>query len=117
VGQGSRPPRSGSLRLIQVERDHWVAHNFPNDRIEDSFMGMVEEMGELAHHLLKSKQGIRGGDVDHEAEIRDACADLVIFMLGIASHKGFDLMDAILEAWDEVRHRDWIKYPKNGVTE
>jgi len=78
-------------------------------------MGMVEEMGELAHHLLKSRQGIRGGDVDHEAEIRDACADLVIFTMGIASHKGFDLGRVVDETWDQVKRRDWVQYPVNGV--
>jgi NTP pyrophosphatase (non-canonical NTP hydrolase) len=76
---------------------------------------MVEEMGELAHHMLKSRQGIRGEGVDHDAEIRDACADLVIFTLGIASHKGFDLMTAINEAWDVVKKRDWARFPRNGV--
>src|SRR5215471_1458732 len=99
--QADSPPRR-NLSVIQHERDYWVAHNFPHDRIEDSFMGMVEEMGELAHHLLKSRQGIRGGDVDHEAEIRDACADLVIFTMGIASHKGFDLGRVVDETWDQV---------------
>lgn len=103
-----------NLSQIQHERDVWVAHNFPDDTIEDSFKGMVEEMGELAHHLLKRGQGIRGGGVDHDAEIRDACADLVIFMLGIASHEKFDLMHTIEDTWMMVRDRDWVKYPTNG---
>lgn len=117
MGATDRSPRSGGLRLLQFERDRWVHHNFPNDREEDSLLGVIEEMGELAHHMLKRRQGIRGAGVDHEAEIRDACADLVIFLLGVASHEGFILMDAINEAWDVVKQRDWIKYPKNGVSE
>lgn len=103
-----------NLAEIQLERDEWVHRNFPDDVAEDSFYGMVEELGELSHHLLKRRQGIRGGVVDHAAEIKDACADLVIFMLGIASHEGFVLEDAIVETWMMVRERDWIKYPVNG---
>jgi NTP pyrophosphatase (non-canonical NTP hydrolase) len=80
-------------------------------------LGMTEELGEIAHHILKRAQGIRGGDVDHEAEIRDGCADLVIFMMGLADLEGFDLLTAINEAWDGVKHRDWVLHPKNGVTE
>lgn len=104
------------LEQIQQERDEWVMHNFPHDRIEDSFMGMVEELGELAHHLLKSDQGIRGEGVDHQAEIKDACADLVIFTLGIASHRGFVLAEEIDKVWHQVRQRDWIRFPHNGVS-
>jgi NTP pyrophosphatase (non-canonical NTP hydrolase) len=93
-----------------------VAHNFPLNTIEDSFTGMVEEMGELAHHLLKERQGIRSDGVDHEAEIEDACADLIIFMLGIAHHRGFVLDEVLNEVWASVKQRDWVKYPHDGRT-
>ena len=115
MGSLDQPPRAGSLRLLQVEHKRWLDHNFPGQTREQIMLGMTEELGELAHHLLKREQGIRGGDVDHDAEIRDACADLVIFMMGLADLEGFILMDAILEAWDTVKRRDWVKYPKNGV--
>jgi len=92
-----------------------VKHNFPKQTRLEIFAGMAEELGELAHHLLKRDQGIRGGDVDHEAEIRDACADLVIFMMGLADLEGFVLMDVIEEAWVEVKDRDWVRFPRNGV--
>jgi NTP pyrophosphatase (non-canonical NTP hydrolase) len=104
-----------SLGEIQEERDMWVAHNFPADREDDSFYGVVEEMGELSHHLLKRRQGIR--TEDHDAEIKDACADLVIFLLGIASHEGFVLHEVIDETWRKVRQRDWVRYPLDGVSE
>jgi NTP pyrophosphatase (non-canonical NTP hydrolase) len=116
MGESVGKTRILDLEFIQLERDEWVAHNFPNDREEDPFMGMVEEMGELAHHLLKSSQGIRGEGVDHQAEIKDACADLVIFMLGIASHRGFILAEEIDKVWRQVRERDWIKFPHDGVS-
>jgi len=92
-----------------------VKENFPAQTREQVFQGMVEEMGEIAHHLLKREQGIRGEEVDHDAEIRDGCADLVIFMMGLADLEGFVLMDAIQEAWNEVKRRDWMRFPQNGV--
>jgi NTP pyrophosphatase (non-canonical NTP hydrolase) len=78
--------------------------------------GMTEELGEICHHLLKRHQGIRGEGVDHEAEIRDGCADLIIFMMGLADHEEFDLLEAVNEAWDQVKQRDWIKFPHDGRT-
>ena len=103
------------LRRIQTLHRLWLNHNFPTQTREQIVFGMVEELGELCHHLLKREQGIRGGGVDHEYEIRDACADLVIFMMGLADEEGFDLLTAINEAWDQVKRRDWIRFPKNGV--
>jgi len=113
------PAIQPSLKTIQAEHREWIAHNFPGETDHQAVFGMVEELGELAHHLLKREQGIRGGDNPeyHDAEIRDACADLVIFMMTVADNEGFDLMDAILEAWDTVKRRDWVKFPVDGVTE
>jgi NTP pyrophosphatase (non-canonical NTP hydrolase) len=90
------------LATLQSERNVWVAKNFPGDRIEDSFMGAVEELGELAHHLLKRKQGIRGDALMHTMEIKDAVADCVIFLAGVATHEQFDFGQAVQEAWDQV---------------
>jgi len=115
MGQVSGPSRSHYLGVIQSEHRYWIAHNFPRQTREQIILGMQEEMGELAHHILKREQGIRGGGVDHDAEIRDACADLVIFMLGLADLEGFQLMDAIHEAWSKVKNRDWKRFPQNGV--
>jgi hypothetical protein len=39
----------------------------------------------------------------------------VIFMLGLADLEGFQLMDAIHEAWSKVKNRDWKRFPQNGV--
>jgi NTP pyrophosphatase (non-canonical NTP hydrolase) len=103
------------LREIQVASGKWRDRNFPDHTGEQAFMGMVEELGEIAHHRLKREQGIRGDRVDHEAEIRDGCADLIIFMMGLANNEGFDILDAVNEAWATVSQRDWIKFPGNGV--
>jgi NTP pyrophosphatase (non-canonical NTP hydrolase) len=77
---------------------------------------MAEELGEIAHHLLKREQGIRSEGIDHAAEIRDGCADLIIFMMTLADNEGFILAEALNEAWDQVRRRDWIAFPHDGVS-
>jgi len=117
MGHTDRPSRSRDLRTVQGEHRYWLQHNFPNQTREQIMLGMTEELGEIAHHLLKRAQGIRGEGVDHDAEIRDGCADLVIFMMGLADLEGFGLMDAINEAWDKVKHRDWVLHPKDGITQ
>jgi len=37
-------------------------------------------------------------------------------MMGLADLEEFGLLEAINEAWDSVKRRDWVKYPKDGVT-
>jgi hypothetical protein len=56
---------------------------------------MIEELGELSHGVLKKLQGIRGTTDDHQDEIEDACADIVIFSLDYCNMNGFDLYDAL----------------------
>lgn len=102
------------LREIQVAVRQWRWENFPSNTGYDSFLGMVEEIGEIGHHMLKRRQGIR--KEDHDAEIRDGCSDLIIFMMGLADAEGFDLLDVLNKTWVEVSQRDWVKYPGNGVT-
>jgi len=103
------------LTDLQDERDAWIKHNFPNDELVDSIMGAVEELGELAHHYLKQKQGIR--IAEHEKEMADAVADTVIFLAGVCSHLGLDYGVLVRDTWEEVRKRDWQLYPVNGITE
>lgn len=105
-----------NLRDVQLEHRTWLNHNFPNQTIEQTVLGMVEEVGELAHHLLKRAQGIRGDGVDHEAEIKDALADFIIFAMDLADREGFIIEDAVIEVWEQVRERDWVKFPHDGRT-
>lgn len=104
-----------SLADVQRDSSLWRDRNFPGHTGQQAFMGMVEEMGELSHHLLKRGQGIRGDGAFHDAEIKDACADLIIFMCGLAENEGFDLQEVLIDTWTKVRDRDWIKDPQKGV--
>lgn len=75
---------------IIEERNAWVAHNFPKARTPlDSFLGCIEELGELTHAELKLAQGIRGDAALHEANAKDAVGDLTIYLLGLMNYYNF----------------------------
>jgi NTP pyrophosphatase (non-canonical NTP hydrolase) len=76
-------------------------------------LGIVEELGELAHSFLKDAQGIRQHE-NHEELMKDAVADIVIFLCDFCSAKEFDLESLVLKTWDEVKQRDWKKDPENA---
>lgn len=102
------------INLRQKELADWQEKNFGSKTksSEWQFMGMVEEMGELGHALLKKKQGIR--NMTHE-DVADAFADTIIYGIQIMTAEGIDAEKAIKDTIDKVLQRDWIKYPSNGI--
>ncbi len=94
------------IRLIQEDQRGWIAHNFGSRPSWQPLLGVQEEVGELSHAHLKEAQGIRTHE-DHEEQAKDACADIVIFLMDYCSARGWDLVDLVEMTWDEVRKRDW----------
>lgn len=75
---------------LVTERNAWVAHNFPdqvNKRPIHSMIGVIEELGELAHSHLKRAQGIRENE-DLTAQGKDSVGDMVVYMLGLMDTYG-----------------------------
>lgn len=99
-----------SLRQLQDEQRPWVAHNFPERTTWMPLLGVMEELGELAHAHLKQAQGIRTHE-DHNELARDAVADIVIFLADYCSARGFDLETLVSETWAKVKQRDWRVNP------
>lgn len=102
------------LRTLQNEVSKWADHNFGDKR--DPFLGVVEEVGELSHAILKRKQGIRGTKEEHEEAIIDAVGDIVIFLADFCATQKIDFALSVALTWDKVKKRDWKKYPVNGIS-
>ncbi len=101
------------LDIIQQEHARWQYTNFGLVPMEDSFMGIVEELGELSHALLKEKQGIRVNE-NHTENAIDAIGDVIIYIISLCNSQGWDFETIIETTWEEVKKRDWIKYPETG---
>lgn len=87
---------------LQKAHNSWENLNFPGQPIEYSAMGLLEEFGELSHARLKSLQGIRGTQEEHEAKEKDALSDMMIYMLGFLGKRGFQFTDIVNEAGEPV---------------
>ena len=108
---------SNTIHLLQIEHKEWLNHNFPRQQGHDALLGLTEELGELAHAHLKSQQAIRGTLEEHRLAAADAIGDIIIYLASYCNTNGFNLSDCFDTAWNEVEKRDWISYPKNGVSE
>ena len=82
------------LRVIQLEVAVWNEFNFPNNTKENCILGIVEEIGELSHCILKQNQGIRK-ESSTEEKLQDAIGDIVIYALNYCNYCGIDIMEAL----------------------
>ena len=69
-----------TLKQLQEEMIPWQAHNFPNRTAREPLLGLVEELGELAHAQLKGAQSIRYTAEEIRAKKADAVADIIVFL-------------------------------------
>jgi len=98
-----------TLNELQEEQWEWTEKNFENQPAYHPVYGVVEEVGELCHALLKGEQGIRGNAELHIEEAKDAVGDIMIYLAGVCTHYGFNMQECLDNAWREVKERDWKK--------
>lgn len=104
-----------NLFQLQIEVRPWSAHNFPNKKPYQPLLGAGEELGELMHAFLKHEQGIRGvSEMKARAAMEDAIGDTIVYLADFCNQVGIDLSLAVANAWDEVKDRDWQKFPTDG---
>lgn len=104
------------LTELQLRHQEWAERNFPDSTSTDAFIGIVEEVGELGHAILKRKQGIRGPQEAHYLEMLDAIGDIMLYLTHFCNLEEIDLGKAVSTTLDTVLARDWTKYRNNGVT-
>lgn len=74
-----------NFEQIQKEHREWSQKNFPDQKAHHCLLGMIEEVGELAHAQLKFEQGIRVNE-DHIAARKDAIADIALYLIGFCNY-------------------------------
>ncbi len=100
---------SSQMQAIQKEVEQWVNHNFPGRPMHQPMLGLMEELGELAHAVNKREQKVRLNE-DHDAAIVDAVGDICIYLMDFCNAEGIDLDTCINKTWNEVKKRDWKKH-------
>lgn len=104
------------LEKIQNEVYEWSYYNFGNQPSYRPLLGIVEEVGELCHAHLKHEQNIRRNTNPQEVLLKkyDAIGDVMIYLMDYAARENINILAALIKTWDEVKKRDWKKYPTTG---
>lgn len=97
--------------VLQARLHNWRVQNFPHADADQQLLGVVEELGELAHANLKQKQGIREKTVEDE---KDAIGDLMIYMQGYCAYRGWDIVQIFETTAKSVMERNWNENPRSG---
>ena len=120
----------------QSEQKAWVQHNFGDRLSYMPLLGITEEIselyrfdpksnhlmylceviGRLNHHHLKEAQNIRLHE-NHKEKIKDCVADIIIFLSDYCNAREIDMAKTVGDVWDQVKCRDFKKFPNNGITE
>lgn len=110
--------QKGSTRTdldgMQNEVEAWSKKNFPNNSAMEPLLGIVEEVGELSHAVLKQRQNIRGTPTEHELAAQDAIGDLLIYVLDYCGRRGWSTSNILAWTWKKVQQRDWKKDATKG---
>jgi NTP pyrophosphatase (non-canonical NTP hydrolase) len=103
-----------TTREMQLEHSIWAQKNFGDRDPYSSVLGVMEEVGELCHAMLKMKQGIRGSKEKHMASIKDAIGDIQVYLMDVCTGFDLDYHDCLEETWNQVMLRDWTKNKRDG---
>ena len=108
------------LDFATLQREHadWAYHNFGPSKPDShlaAMLGVMEEVGELSHSVLKGRQGIRGTPEEHRLNAQDAVGDIVIFLSDFCTRYDIDFQHAVEKTWAQVKQRDWTKNKVNGT--
>lgn len=58
-----------------------------------------------------------GNPTTTEAHQIDAVGDIAIFLINFCNRKGWSFGRILADTWEIVSKRDFVKFPKNGLTE
>lgn len=103
------------IRTLQVEVKKWADENFGKKHGSHySLLGVIEEVGELAHAHLKGEQKIRHTSEEIKELKMDAVGDIIIYLADYCASQGIDMEISILRTWSKVSKRNWKKFRRKA---
>lgn len=108
-----------SVAKLQGRLHAWQVRNFGEMSKYQMLAGIMEELGELSHALLKNDQQIRG--FEDEAffleKAGDSLADMRVYMEQLCTILKLDAPTLFEETANQVMKRDWVKDSAKGGQE
>lgn len=96
-----------SLRKLQeYVKKTGVERGFSNETAQDSFMLLVEELGEIAK-AMRPLHGVKVANDSTISELSHELADVQLLLLSLANKLDIDIWNAVVEKEQKNRTREW----------
>lgn len=86
----------------------------PSRDLQETLAEADRELARVAHHQLKSEQGIRGTPEEHALKGLMGLRGLLVILESMALHFGWTLMEITGPVWAKVKQRDFTKNARTG---
>ncbi len=107
--------KEDSLNAVQDYIKKVIAlRGFGNNPIEEEFLLLTEEVGELAKAIRKKKYTIDKAKIKNYDNIESEIADVFIVLASICNQLDINLYEAILEKEEQNIERSWEKVDVNN---
>ena len=95
-----------------VERNGWLADDSPKQQTQRNLaISLVLEATEVLEHFQWSEES------DHPEELAGELADVMLFLLQLASFSNIDLGEAVMAKLQKNYARDWSVDSASGATQ
>jgi len=98
---------SAALRKLQeYTRKTGEERGFSSETAQDSFMLLIEELGEVAK-AMRPLHGVKVASDSTVSELSHELADVQLLLLSLANKLNIDLTDAVIQKEKKNRTRTW----------
>ena len=106
------------ITKYQQKLKTWQKEHFGDTPPEWLVVGMMEELGEMSHTMLKFDQGIREhreqSTEKFKTQLADDFGDIVVYGMQVLSYYGIDAEEAMKTTFEHVLKRDWNSHRNTG---
>jgi len=93
-------------KLQTYVRKTGIERGFSSETSQDSFMLLVEELGEVAK-AMRPLHGVKVADDSTLSELSEELADVQLLLLSLANKLDINLWDAVVQKEKKNRTRTW----------
>ncbi len=94
-------------RLQKYVKKTGIERGFSDETAQDSFMLLVEELGEVAK-AMRPLHGIKTANDSQRLELSHEVADVQLLLLSLCNKLDINLWDAVVEKEAKNRKRVWV---------
>ena len=110
----------GQIVHAQLKKSQSIRVNEDHDKnTQESIVKMLKTLRRLDPERFNNSLEVSRVDdqillPEKKPEVKDSIGDLLIYLAAYANQNDISIQECMETAWNEVKERDWVKYPNTG---